>query len=100
MEEPREAKTAPLLSGPLYMFLVPLIHKLLYHNGHEKQDFYSCEKCSLRGSGLVQSYQANMDPEKDVKPDLGTETYHPVVSLLVPPTASKPTKRGTFCSRL
>ena len=29
MDEPREAKTAPLLSGPLYMFLVPLIHKLL-----------------------------------------------------------------------
>ena len=61
-DEPRDAKTAPLLSGPLYMFLVPLIHKLLFHNGHEKQDFYLFEKCSLRGSGLVQSYQANMDP--------------------------------------
>ena len=68
--------------GP-YIFLVPLIHKLLFHNGHEKQDFYLCEKCSLKGSGLVQSYQANMDPglRKMSSHNLGTDTYYLVVSL-------------------
>lgn len=83
MEEPHEAKNALLLSGPLYMFLVPLIHKLLFHKGHEKQDFYLCEKFSLRGSGLVQSYQANMNPglRKTSNQTLGTETYYPVVSF-------------------
>ena len=89
MEEPREAKTAPLLSGPLYMFLVPLIHKLLFHNGHENQDFYLCEKCFLRGSGLVQSYQANMDP------GLRKTSNQNPATVLVLSTASnyKPTKR-------